>query len=137
MGGLSCYTMCTSSQHAALAAQALRRGRVSPIWLGGPHTVARRLCIVWVPTRKFLASESLLLPPPLRVVVVIRFWISACSYFVTSCVSSRELHRATTECDLGETCAPSGAKRLPRVHSDIYVKTYRPSRGICFQNKHP
>ena len=64
MGGLSCYTMCTSPKHAAPAAQALRRGSVTSRC--GAHrrqeTVHRLGSNSKVPR-----VRKLLLPPPLRV----------------------------------------------------------------------
>ena len=87
MGGLSCYTMCTSPKHAAPAAQALRRGSVLTNAHRRQETVHRLGSNSKVPR-----VRKLLLPPPLRVRAVIRFWIyTATVYFVTSCVSSREL----------------------------------------------
>ena len=62
MGGLSCYTMCTSPKHAAPAAQALRRGSVLTNAHRRQETVHRLGSNSKVPR-----VRKLLLPPPLRV----------------------------------------------------------------------
>ena len=134
MGGLSCYTMCTSPKHAAPAAQALRRGSVLTNAHRRQETVHRLGSNSKVPR-----VRKLLLPPPLRVRVVIRFWITLRRSTLRRVVFPLEnCNRATTECALGVDLSPShdgGFHFASSAQRQSCNKTHRPSRGICFFKK--
>ena len=130
MGGLSCYTMCTSPKHAAPAAQALRRGSVLTNAHRRQETVHRLGSNSKVPR-----VRKLLLPPPLRV----SGGDSLLDYprgllCDELCFLSRTAIGPppnVTLVDWGTRSSRITPQILPRVHSDAYV-TNTTGRRVVF-----
>jgi hypothetical protein len=138
MGGLSCYTMCTSPKHAAPAAQALRRGSVTSRC--GAHrrqeTVHRLGSNSKVPR-----VRKLLLPPPLRVsggdslLDFPRGLLCDELCFLSRTAIGPPPNVTLVDWDPILTDRPNSTSSTQR---HLCNKHNRPSRGICFfQNKHP
>ena len=138
MGGLSCYTMCTSPKHAARAAQALRR------WERTPHTTRQETVHRPVPTRKSLASESMTFVG--RLPCGIWWWMAfgfrSVAYFVTSRVSDSRtaigpqpnVTLAGAPPHVHPTCASSPRLECTATYCK-HTHNRRPSRGDINRKK--